>query len=173
MSQPELERTLRTIRPVAPPELRERVRMLAAQPLPARGLDRWRRLLALAIPLAAALAAALVAVLARDHGSRPESSTAAKSSPLEASRAAAPRVADQAGAAAPEQAVVALARSLDGTVVSRRLLAHAVELRLRFPRGQARGAVRRLVALPGTVRVDLTPHNARDADTVVVRVSRP
>jgi hypothetical protein len=174
MSQPELERTLRPIRPVAPPELRERVRMLAAQPLPARGLDRWRRPLALAIPLAAALAAALVAVLARDHGSRPESSPAAKSSPLEASRAAAPRVADQAaGAAAPEQAVVALARSLDGTVVSRRLLAHAVELRLRFPRGQARGALRRLVALPGTVRVDLTPHNARDADTVVVRVSRP
>jgi hypothetical protein len=173
MSQPELERTLRAIRPVAPPELRERVRMLAAQPLPARRLDRWRRPLALAIPLAAALAAVLVAVLARDHGSRPESSPGAKSAPLRASRATVPKVADQAGTAAPERAVVALARALDGTVVSRRVLAHAVELRLRFPPGHARGAVRRLVALPGTVRVDLTPHGARDADTVVVRVSRP
>jgi hypothetical protein len=160
MSQPDLERTLRTIRPVAPPELRERVRLLAAQPI------------ALAVPLAAALAAALVAVFARDHGSRPraESSPAAKSAPLARSRAAAPAAADTAGTAAAERTVVATARALGGKVVSRRVLAHAVELRLRFPRGQARGAVTRLVALPGTVRVDLIP---RGADTVVVRVSRP
>jgi hypothetical protein len=171
MSQPELERTLRTIRPVAPPDLRARVRAIAAQPAPARRLAGWRRPLAIAVPLAAALAAALVAVFARDHGSRPESSPAAKSAPVAQSRAAVP--ADGAEAAAPERAVVAAARALGGTVVSRRVLAHAVELRLRFPKGHARGAVTRLVALPGTVRVDLTPHNARDADTVVVRVSRP
>jgi hypothetical protein len=173
MSQPELEQTLRAVRPVAPPELRERVRMLAAQPLPAHGLARWRRPVAIAVPLAAALAAALVAVLARDHGSsRPESSPAAKSAPLAASRAGVPRAADAAGSAAAERKVVALARALGGSVVSRRVLAHAVELHLRFPPGRARGAVTRLVALPGTVRVDLTPHAARGG-TVVVRVSRP
>jgi hypothetical protein len=169
MSQPELERTLRAIRPVAPPELRQRVRAIAAQPVPARRHFGWRRPLAIAVPLAAALAAALVAVLANDHGSRPGPSPAAKSAPLEQRRAAAPRTADVGGSAAAEQAVVAATRALGGTVVSRRPLAHAVELRLRFPKGQARRAVTRLVALPGTVRIDLEPNGG----TVVVRVSRP
>jgi hypothetical protein len=172
MSQPDLERTLRTIRPIAPPELRERVRLLAAQPIPPRALDRWRRPIVLAVPLAAALAAALVAVFVRDHGPRPRpvSSPAAKSAPLAQSRAAAPAAADSAGTAAAERAVVARARGLGGKVVSRRVLAHAVELRLRFPRGQAGAAATRLAALPGTVRVHLIP---RGAGTVVVRVSRP
>jgi hypothetical protein len=169
MSQPDLEHTLCAIRPVAPPELRERVRRIAAQPAPARRFSGRRRPLAIAVPLAAALAAALVAVLAHDHGSRPQSSPAAKSAALEQRRAAAPAAADAAGTDTSERAVVAAARALGGTVVSRRVLAHAVELRLRFPKGQARGAVTRLVALPGTVRVDLTPNG----DTVVVRVSRP
>src|SRR6476646_9551113 len=122
MSQPDLKHTLRTIRPVAPPELRERVRRLTAQPIPARGLHRWRRPMALAVPLAAALAAALVAVFARNHdsGPRAESSPAAKSAPLAQSRAAAPAAADGAGTAAAERAVVATASPLGGKVVSRR-----------------------------------------------------
>src|SRR5215831_7414387 len=167
MSQPDLERTLRAVRPVAPPQLRERVRAIAAQPVPARSGFGWRRPLAIAVPLAAALAAALVAVLANDHGSRPGPPRVAKSAPLEQSRAAAAPTADAAGTAAAERAVIAASRALGGTVVSRRPLVHAVELRLRFPRSQARGAMTRLVALPGTVRVDLAPNG----DTVVVRVS--
>jgi hypothetical protein len=169
MSQPDLERTLRAVRPVAPPDLRERVRAIAAQPVPARRGFGWRRPLAIAVPLAAALAAALVAVLANDHGSRPGPARVAKSAPLEQSRAAAAPAADAAGTAGAERAVVDATRALGGTVVSRRLLAHSVELRLRFPSGQARRAMTRLVALPGTMRVDLAPNG----ETVVVRVSRP
>src|SRR5262249_28467693 len=169
MSQRGLERRVRAARPVAPQELRERVRAIAAQPVPARRRLGWRRTLAIAVPLAAALAAALVAVLANDHGSRPGSAPVAKSAPPEQSPAGAAPAADAAGTATAERAVVAEARALGGTVVSRRLLARAVELQLRFPKGQARNAMTRLVALPGTSRVDLAPNG----ETVVVRVSRP
>jgi len=168
MSQPDLERTLRAIRPVAPPELRERVRTIAAQPAPSRRRLGWRRPLAIAVPLAAALAAALVAVLANDHPSRPGPSPGEKSA-FRQSRVAAAPAADAAGTAAAERAVGAATRALGGTVVSRRVLAGAVELRLRFPRGQARRAMTQLAALPGTVRVGL----ASNGETVVVRVSRP
>src|SRR5918911_80717 len=58
MSQPELTRILRDVRPSAPPELRERVRLVAAQARPPRPhLVTWRR----AILVAAAAAVAVVA----------------------------------------------------------------------------------------------------------------
>jgi len=173
MSQHDLETTLRAVRPVAPPELRERVRAIAERPAPARRLGGWRRPLAIAVPLAAALAAALVAVFTGQNGSRPEVSPAAKSAPHRKSAAPGRSYLQAPSPVTPEQAVVGTARALGGTVVSRRVLAHAVELRLSFPQGKAREAMTRLAALPGTVRVDLTPHDARDADIVVVRVSRP
>jgi hypothetical protein len=174
MSQPDLETTLRAIRPVASPELRERVRAIAKRPAPARRLAGRRRSLAIAVPLAAALAAALVAVFTGQNGSRPESSPAAKSSLHKRAGAPPHRIYENAPSRlTTEQLVVGTARALGGTVISRRVLAHAVELRLSFPHAKAREAMTRLAALPGTVRVDLTPHDARDADIVVVRVSRP
>src|SRR5262249_35298284 len=134
MSQHDLETTLRAIRPVAPPELRERVRAIAERPAPARRLGGWRRPLAMPVPLAAAL----VAVFTGQNGSRPEVSPTAKS--VQHTKSAAPdRSYLQAPSpVTPEQAVVGTARALGGTVVSKRVLAHAVELRLSFPQGKAR-----------------------------------
>jgi hypothetical protein len=77
-------------------------------------------------------------------------------------------MAERAETGSAERTVLALARSFGGKVVSRRVLARTVELRLRFPPLEARTAVRQLVALPGAVRVEATPNG----DTVV-RVSRP
>jgi len=170
MSQPELERTLRAVRPVAPPDLRERVRRLAAQPVPAARPARWRRPLAIAVPLAAALAAALVAAVTHDGGSpRPRSAPLAKSAPAAApTDAAGASMAERTETGAAERTVLATARTLGGTVVSRRVLPNAVELRLRFPAGKAASAARKLAGLPGTVRAAATP----DGDAVVVRVSR-
>jgi hypothetical protein len=162
MSQPDLERTLRTIRPAAPPELRERVRAIAAQPAPARRLVGRRRSLALAVPLAAALAAALVAVLTRGNGPSPAPTPAAKD------RAAAPAIVKSAGAlAAAGSDVRRVAQSLGGRVVSTREVAGAVEYRLRFPASKARAAVGRLALLP---RARIVHHRG---SAVWVRVSRP
>ena len=61
MSQRDLARPLRDARPAAPPELRERVRLVAAQATPPRRhVVTWRRALAVAVPVAAAAAAAVV-----------------------------------------------------------------------------------------------------------------
>jgi hypothetical protein len=61
MSQRDLARALRDARPAAPPELRERVRLVAAQATPPRRhVVTWRRALAVAVPVAAAAAAAVV-----------------------------------------------------------------------------------------------------------------
>src|SRR5262245_2874514 len=161
MSQPDLERTLRTIRPVAPPELRQRVRAIAAQPTPARRFAGWRRPLALAVPLAAALAAALVAVFARDNGSRPAQAPAAKD------RAAAPAIIESAGALTAQSGLRRLAQSLGGRVVSTREVAGSVEYRLWFPPSKAGAAVNRLAHLP---RARIVHHRG---SAVWVRVSRP
>jgi hypothetical protein len=62
MSQPDLARTLREARPVAPAELRERVRLIAAQASPPRRqLVTWRRSLVLAVVVGAAVAAGVIA----------------------------------------------------------------------------------------------------------------
>ena len=159
MSQPELERTLRAVRPIAPPELRERVRTIAAQPLPARRLAGWRRPLAIAVPLAAALAAALVAVFARDNGSSP--------APAAKDRAAEPALVENAGAIAAQADVDKLAQSLGGRVVATRQLADSIEYRLWVPPAKARAAVERLALLPHARIV----HHRGSA--VWVRVSRP
>ena len=62
MSQLDLARTLRKARPVAPSELRERVRLVAAHASPPRRrLVTWRRALVVAVPVAAAVAAGVLA----------------------------------------------------------------------------------------------------------------
>jgi hypothetical protein len=61
MSQRDLAYQLRVARPAAPPELRERVRLIAAQSAqPPRRRITWRRVLVVAVPVAAALVAASV-----------------------------------------------------------------------------------------------------------------
>jgi hypothetical protein len=69
MSQPDLARALRELRPVAPPELRERVRLVAAQAAPPRRhFVTWRRALVVAVPLAAAIAAGVIATRPSPQG---------------------------------------------------------------------------------------------------------
>lgn len=63
MSQPDLLDTLRETRLTAPPELRERVRLIAAQaPAAPQRRITWRRSLIVLVPVAAAIAAAVVFV---------------------------------------------------------------------------------------------------------------
>jgi hypothetical protein len=63
MSQPDLLDTLRDARLTAPPELRERVRLIAAQaPVAPRRRVTWRRSLVVLVPVAAAIVAAVVLV---------------------------------------------------------------------------------------------------------------
>jgi hypothetical protein len=62
MSQPDLARTLRDARPVAPAELRDRVRLVAAQAAtPRRQLLTWRRALAVAVVVGTAVAGGVIA----------------------------------------------------------------------------------------------------------------
>src|SRR5258708_39177756 len=68
MSQPDLARALRDARPVAPAELRDRVRLVAAQAsTPRRQLVTWRRALVVAVVLGAAVAAGLIATRPSQH----------------------------------------------------------------------------------------------------------
>src|SRR5579872_583600 len=63
MPQPDLISLLRESRPIAPPEVREHVRQIAAQagsPRRVRGAFTWRRALLVAVPAAAAAAGALL-----------------------------------------------------------------------------------------------------------------
>jgi uncharacterized protein DUF4349 len=61
MSQPDLIARLREARPVAPPELRERVRLIAVEAtVPPHRRVTWRRAVIVLVPVAAALVAAVV-----------------------------------------------------------------------------------------------------------------
>jgi hypothetical protein len=77
MSQLDLARTLRDARPVAPAELRERVRLVAAQATPPRRhFVTWGRALVVAVPVAAAIAVGIVV-------SRPTNNAAAPRAAIE------------------------------------------------------------------------------------------
>ena len=61
MSQPDLIAQLREARPVAPPELRERVRLIGVEAaVPPRRRITWRRAVVVLVPVAAAIVAAVV-----------------------------------------------------------------------------------------------------------------
>jgi hypothetical protein len=68
MSQPDLLRELRAAKPTAPEELRERIRLVAAQAPPERP-RRWRRVLVVAVPVVAAAVVAAVVIPRGNHGS--------------------------------------------------------------------------------------------------------
>jgi hypothetical protein len=73
MSQPDLARTLREARPLAPAELRERVRLVAAQAsTPRRQLVTWRRALVVAVVIGTAVTAGVIATRPSHHAAQPE-----------------------------------------------------------------------------------------------------
>jgi hypothetical protein len=60
MSQLDLLAELREARPIAPAELREHIRSIAAEAIPPKRLVTWRRTLVFAVPVAAAIAGAAI-----------------------------------------------------------------------------------------------------------------
>jgi hypothetical protein len=67
MSQRDLTAELRGARIAAPPEVRERVRLIAAADTTPTGRFTWRRALVVALPIAAAVAASIVLTRPGDH----------------------------------------------------------------------------------------------------------
>src|SRR5690349_23239201 len=82
MSQRDLVAELRAAHVVAPPEVRERVRLVAAgAPAPPRRVT-WRRALVVVVPVAAAIAATIVFTRpSKQHQSVLEANTPARLSP--------------------------------------------------------------------------------------------
>lgn len=95
MSQPDLAAALRAARPVASPELRERVHLLAASAAPPRRrqLLTWRNALVVAVPVALAVAAGVLATRSANHRA------ASVDLPYKKSISAGARAAIQAGTA--------------------------------------------------------------------------
>jgi Domain of unknown function (DUF4349) len=177
MSQPELARALRNARPAAPPELRERVRLIAAEAPPQHPRRvTWRRALVVAVPVAAAIAAGVVATRPAHHktphGLAVQTPEHAASKGT-AARALAPvtpapsskriqryttslelRVRDTAALSQASKRAVVIAHALGGyeqrvNVDAARTNGYATIV-LRIPRAHVQEAVRRLTAL-GTI----------------------
>jgi hypothetical protein len=135
MSQPELVAVLRATRPAAPPELRERVRMLAATAAePRQRRLTWRRALVIAVAVAAAVAAAAFVAFPRGSGTQnaapppaPVERAAARGAFSNATAGAVPK-----GLAAPPLASSARAADLPAPTLSRpQRYSATLELRLR------------------------------------------
>src|SRR5919206_1216528 len=89
MSQPDLVRVLRDVRPATPPELRERVRLVAAQAQPPRRqVVTWRRALLVAAVVAIAVVAGVLATRPTHRQAQP--------SPAEYHASSGARTADKA-----------------------------------------------------------------------------
>ena len=146
MSQPDLVAQLREARLAAPPDLRERVRSVAARSAPAPRRVTRRRAVAVAVPLAAALAAAVVVLLPRGGHHAPTTTPAPS-----ALRSAAPKAAVKAAGALSIRDAAAQAtgivRSLGGRPLASTVGASAADLRYRVPPGKVAEAVRRLSQL--------------------------
>jgi len=155
MSQPDLVAQLREARAAAPPELRLRVRAIAAQTAPPRRRLTWRRVSLFAVPVAAAIAAAAVLSTggSHRHAAQPPAPSAA--------RAVAPEAAPKAASGTATAA--ARADQIVNALGGRRIGGTGNELRYRVPAARREEAVRRLSVL-GTV-------TSPDAGTVVVRLS--
>jgi Domain of unknown function (DUF4349) len=145
MSQPDLLDRLRDARPAAPPELRERVRLIAAQaPAAAPRRVTWRRALVVLVPVAAAVAAAIVFLPrgGRQSAPPPERTLAPStaSAPAAAGTAKIPSFAASAAGAAPQ--------SLLPTPSAKRLQRYSATLELRLATPAAvSAAARRAVAI--------------------------
>jgi hypothetical protein len=183
MSQPELLAVLRAARPAAPPELRERVRLLAADAAPPAGLRpsgawlTWRRALAVAVPVAAAVAAAAVVLVPRGGShlqtieSRPPAERAAV--PAAAGQGAVP--AGAATKAAPQDAAPFRALPAPGPRPQR--YSASLDLRLRDAAAvsaasrRATSMVAALGGYPTSLSVDAAGRTG--AARLVYRVPRP
>jgi hypothetical protein len=177
MSQPELARLLRDARPVAPPELRERVRLVAAQAAPPRRRAvTWRRALVAAVPVAAAIAAGVIATRPAHHEAQPSPlhGAAISGAVVHAKARLAPevglapnprriqrytttlelRVRDSAALSDASKRAIAITHGLGGYEQRVNVdAAHATgyaDLVLRVPKTRVQEAVRRLTAL-GTI----------------------
>ena len=106
MSQPDLVTQLRAARTVAPPELRERVRLVAAEAPVRRRRLSWKLGLALAFAAALAVAGAVVATRSRDDGDRGVAVSGVETLPA-AAREHAPKAFDTDAKGAPLFAPVA------------------------------------------------------------------
>jgi hypothetical protein len=177
MSQPDLARALRDARPVAPPELRERVRLVAAQAAPPKRRVSWRMAVAIAVPVAIAVAAGVLATRPSHHARQQILAGEAiqrAATPSFAAGAHAPlaplqpnakriqrystslqlRVRDAAALSDASKRAVAIAHSLGGyeqrvNVDTERASGYA-DIVLRIPKAHVQQAVRRLTAL-GTI----------------------
>ncbi len=139
MSQRDLLAELREARPVAPAELREHIRAIAAEALPARQHVTWRRVLVVAVPLAAAVAGAAILL---PEGSRTanrppgEVSGAIAHKPAFASSAPAQKVSASQSLATPGAATGDTGASVPGPS-SNRIQRITTALELRVPNTQA------------------------------------
>jgi len=173
MSQPDLARTLREARPVAPAELRERVRLVAAQSSPSRPqLVTWRRSLVVVVVVGAAVAAGVIATRpshraaqrhlielapapAISHGSAASARAAVPApSPSRVQRYSASldlRVPTPAAVSSDTRRAIAIADSLGGYLAYVNVNAGGktgyAEIRLRIPKVHVQEAVRQLSTL--------------------------
>jgi hypothetical protein len=198
--QPDLLTQLREARPMAPAELREHVRRIAAGAAPApRRLLTWRRALVLALPVAAAAAGA--AIVIQGDGSRSTTPTAqapvhktySSGGVAAGDRTAIPapspnrvqrismslqlRVKNTQAVSDATKSAVAIARSLGGYPASlnvdaagRSGYAHLV---LRVPKARVQQAVTRLSALGTIVGENVSIQDLQaQVDTTARRIKR-
>jgi hypothetical protein len=132
VSQPDLVTQLREARPAAPPEVRERVRLIAAQAPPARRRLSWKRALLVAAPV---VAAAVVAAVVIPRGQRHATPTAVPVAPIER-KAAAPVATGAPATAAQGSADHAVAPTAP-TPSAKRLQSYSASLSLRVKNATA------------------------------------
>jgi hypothetical protein len=172
MSQPDLLDTLRDARLTAPPELRERVRLIAAQApaTPARRIT-WRRSLIVLVPVAAAIAAAVVFV---PRGGKQQATVVREGLPPQGlAGASAAKVPSFAAAAAN-----AVPRALLPTPSGKRVQSYSASLELQLPTPAAVSAAsRRAVAIATSLSgyqqsVSLNAGGKTGYASIVLRIPR-
>jgi len=197
MSQRDLVAELRAARVEAPPQVRERIRLIAAEaPAPPRRFT-WRRALVVAVPVAAAVAAAVVLTRPSPHGqtsavreqrlahgaatrTRQPGALAVPSTPKRAvvvGESLSLRVTDISGSV---KRAVQVAVSLGGYATSVHATTQgaqgSADLTLRVPRAHVQEAVTRLAQL-GTItaeQLDVTDRQAglNATDRLIARLQQ-
>lgn len=169
MSQPDLVAQLSGVRPVAPAELRERVRTIAAGAAPRPGRLTWRR----AVPVAIALAAATVAAVTLIPGGA-NRQTAPRPLPVEDITAASGIA--KAPSIASGSASSHLPKSIAPAPSTKRLQRYSASLQLRLADTRAvsdatKRALRIAAALGGyPSRVNVDAAGSSGYATIVLRI---
>jgi hypothetical protein len=202
MSQRDVVAELRAARINAPAEVRERVRLIAAEDTTPTRRFTWRRAFVVALPVAAAIAATIVATRPTEQrtvvqgeaatvgsaaqpgvGLQQKSFSAIAPSPNRVQRVEATlsvRVPSADDVSAAMQRALRIAKSLDGFPVhvdaASRLNSATADLTLKVPRAHVRDAVTRLSAL-GTITaeqfdVEDLETGLNQTDRTIARVQR-